>query len=368
MKILCLIDTLAPGGAERQMTYLAAGLKESGHEVTLMAFSDVKSEFYRDWLKGHGIIPEFHPECSNKIMRPLRLAKLVKRIKPDVVVVYKNSATIAACLSRILTRFKLVVSERNTTQVVNIKEKVKFWLYRRADAIVPNSKSQGEFIAKHYPNLTEHTTVIRNMIDTDLFAPASHQIVNPIPVVLTTARVAEQKNVLNYLKAIRLLKERGIKAKFQWYGYHGDKDGYYSKVKQEINRLDITDIIKINKPSSKVSELYRKADIFCLPSIYEGFPNVLCEAMSSGLPVVASNICDNPDIVVDGENGFLFNPLDVEEMANAIQRALELTQDQRKEIGCKNRQRIQRLCSKEAFIGSYENIFKSICFQKAESI
>ena len=97
------------------------------------------------------------------------------------------------------------------------------------------------------------------------------------------------------------------------------------------------DIVEFHPPTSDVVSVYRNSDIFILPSIYEGFPNVLCEAMSCGLPVLASNVCDNPNIVADGENGLLFNPLSIDDMAEAISSMLTLPRQKLEEMGKKSR-------------------------------
>jgi glycosyltransferase involved in cell wall biosynthesis len=61
------------------------------------------------------------------------------------------------------------------------------------------------------------------------------------------------------------------------------------------------------------------------PSFYEGFPNAVCEALSVGLPVVVSDVCDNSLLVDEGKNGMLFNPNDVEDIAKALINFFDLS-------------------------------------------
>ena len=98
--------------------------------------------------------------------------------------------------------------------------------------------------------------------------------------------------------------------------------------------------------------------MFCLPSIYEGFPNVLCEAMSCGLPVVCSNVCDNPLIAEDGVNGILFNPNDTEEMAHSIERMILLPQSEKERMSTINREKAIKMFSKDAFIAKYKRLLE----------
>ena len=120
-----------------------------------------------------------------------------------------------------------------------------------------------------------------------------------------------------------------------------------------INLFQLNNIVSLRPPTKDVLSLYRNSDVLCLPSLYEGFPNVICEAMSCGLPIICSNVCDNAFLVEDGINGILFNPKDPENIADAIIRYIECLHSDRKEVGIRNREKIMRLCSKESFVKSY---------------
>ena len=77
------------------------------------------------------------------------------------------------------------------------------------------------------------------------------------------------------------------------------------------------------KDKAKLARLFRRADIFVLPSVNEGFPIVLMEAMSFGLPIVATTVAGIPELVKDGETGILVPPRDPQALADAIARSIE---------------------------------------------
>ena len=354
MKILLLIDAFGSGGAERQMTYLAISLKKAGCEIRLIQFYD-SVVFYEQELAQAGIKVEIRAEGLVRWKRPWVIAKLVHSWQPDAVIAYKDGCCLAACLAELLGKhFKLIVSERNTTQILNRRERLKFLLYRLADYVVPNSYSQGEFIKQHFPRLIPRLRVITNMVDTKKFSidPDVPKGTEVTPLVITTARISRQKNVIGYLQALQLLYQRGVKACFVWYGGSNSEDAVYEEeVKRMVRGLNLENYIHFAGRSDRISQLYREATFFCLPSLYEGFANVLCEAMASGLVCVASNVCDNPRILNRSDR--LFDPNNPIDMADKIEAMLTMPLEEYQIESIGNRERILKLCSPKVFLNSY---------------
>ena len=80
--------------------------------------------------------------------------------------------------------------------------------------------------------------------------------------------------------------------------------------------------------------------------------------MSCGLLVICSNVCDNPYIVENGDNGYLFNPYDSTDMADAIERLLAMSNEEYSAMSIKNRERSISLFSKNTFVGKYIELLK----------
>lgn len=359
-KILCLIDGLHQGGAERQMIGLTYLLYLNGFQIELLSYNG--QGFYSEMVEQYGFKSTTLDLKGSKFSKFISIWKyLEQKGMPDVIIAFKDSPAVIACLLNIFKGgFKLIVSERNTTQVLTWSSRLKFFLYRWADAIVPNSFSQGNFIIKHFPSLASKVNVITNFTDTNHFTPAyqsSHDIVR----IVTAARISRQKNLINYLNAVKILKEQNVNVHFDWFGtIQTRQEDYGHEVMNYYHEHQLEDIITFHPATYNIINEYQNCDAFCLPSSYEGFPNVVCEAMSCGKPILCSRVCDNPNIVIDGENGFLFDPKNPTDMAEKISLFCGLTRNQRMEICEKNRERALELFSHDAFIKKYIDLIECI--------
>ena len=354
MKILCIIESLGSGGAERQLCGLAAMLKHRGYSVTLLYY--INFEFYKPLLDAEGVESRYVPELSNKVLRPYRLATIIKNDGYDCVITYLTSVNLTACVARLFCKFPLVVSERNTNLQTTIKDILTYNAYRIADWIIPNSYSQETYIKEKFGFLSGKVKTIPNFVDSAKFVPSAKKTRNSIPVVLTLGRFTPQKNCLNYMKAIKIFKERGGKAVFKWYGKIENTNPYYQKVKRYVEDNDLQDMVILHDQTNNNVEVYGSADIFCLPSIYEGCPNTLVEAMSCGIPVICGNVCDNPLIVENGKNGYMFNPYHIEDIANTLFKVLRIDPTKKEEMSHFNRTKVVEKFGMDVFISQYLNI------------
>jgi len=353
-KILCLIDGLGSGGAERQMTGLSVMLKQRGYHVDLVAYHPEK-EFYSSLAKQGGVDPVFLNVGASQWSKIKAVRKFIKQNKGyDYVIAYKPGPNAIGCILKMMgMRFKLIVSERITDNKVGDKKNL-FRLYHFSNFIVPNAYSQGEFLTKTFPWMKKKIVPISNFTDTDYFKPMVKPLSKKL-VVLTVARIAEQKNVYNYLEAIALLKKRGIEnVHFDWFGnVERGQDDYAKMCYDKVKALNLEDFFEFHPATPEIVKIYQNCDIFCLPSLFEGYPNVLCEAMSCGKPVICGRVCDNERIVEERKNGILFDPTNVVEIVDTLQEIISLSNEQRQQWGCMSRTISEEKFSMNAFVEKY---------------
>jgi glycosyltransferase involved in cell wall biosynthesis len=340
------------GGAETQMTGLVRLLKEKNYEVDMVKYHS--HNVYTQMLS-EANIQCITLDVKNRWDKLFAVRRFIKsRGGFDCVIAFKDGPTIMGCLLKILGgKFNLIVSERRVTLVNNLHSKIKFFLYRWADKVVPNSYTQADLISRLYPSLRDKVEVITNFTNVEHYSPLDKPISSPIRI-LTAARISVDKNILNYLSAIRILKDKGVNVRFDWYGgVASHEEEYGEAVFAKCKELNVEDMIQFHPSSRNIVDQYRECDIFCLPSSSEGYPNAICEAMSCGKPIIASRINDIPNIVQENVNGMFFNPNDVNDMADKLYQMIMLDKATFTDWGRRSREIALNLFSPENFINHY---------------
>lgn len=358
MRLLLLIDSLGPGGAQRQLVGLAIYLKEKGYDVLVACYHD--NRFYLDQLLSNGVPYIYIKKANKSYFRIWHIARFFRGVKPDVVISYLETPSICACVSKFFNRsFKLIVSERNTTQQTGRNEKIRFNLFRLADWVVPNAFSQAEYIKNEFPKIKDKVVSIPNFVDLEHFTPPAERSRRTVPEIIVVATIWASKNTLGFIDAVEKMKMSGLKFHISWYGKVDSSIDYFNQCQQKIKELNVSDVLELKEKTTKIKECYQNADYFCLPSYYEGTPNVICEAMACGLPVACSDVCDNSRYVTEGMNGFLFDPRNAESIAEAICQLLSLSNEEYNSFCINSRQTAEKLLSKERFVQSYIELIEN---------
>ncbi len=358
-RIVFFINCMASGGAEHQLAILANMLSEKGYDVTITTYGDTPDHYDLN-IK---IKRVKLAEGRNKGIKFLAIFKYFYILKSDWVVTFDQRNNFFAMIPFFFRRKKglrILCGERNFTvdgrQSIYEKVLTKL-LYRRADSVITNSFSQKKHLLKEVPCLSNKLGTIINHTELNHYiaTPLPHN--NPLKIV-TFSRYTKQKNCLRFADAIKIVIEKcAIPFEIHWYGnffIHGNElnsDFEEFKMKVELNGL--SQIIRLHDATKDVAAVMSQMDAFTLPSLYEGFSNSLAEAICCGKPILASDVSDNSVMLHNNVNGFLFNPLDVDDMANAFIQYLNMNQSERDIMGKNSRLIAEQLFSGNQFIDSY---------------
>jgi len=324
MKILLVIDHLGLGGAQRQVVELACGLVRRGHAVEIFNYFP-RMDFFRARVLAQGITVH---DCTKGrgfslgVLR--RLRALIRRGNFGVIVSYLNSPNIYTELAGVgRNGAKLVVSERCSRHDDRsmLGSLVRRLLHGISDHVVTNSETHAQWLDGRWW-LRGRVSCIYNGLDPGSLLPGLPAPARPQDLrLLAAGRVCPQKNPLRLVRALQLFhQEHGYVPHVSW---AGKTDSAHRAYHAEVNAL------LANTPAvrERWQWLGEQPNMPCLlsqhhalihPSVYEGLPNSVCEALGAGMPVLVSDVCDHPLLVEDGARGFIFDPLQPGDIAAAI--------------------------------------------------
>jgi len=365
MRLLLLIDSLGSGGAQRQLAYLAVLLKRAGHEVRVLKYHPL--DFFEPFVVSNGVRVDALVGLA-PLARIRAVRRYIRDADPDAVIAFLATPSLLAELAGLpRRRFKLIVSERSLDiNGPTFGAYKRFLFHAFADFVVGNSFSQADFVGRTAPWLRRKTRTILNCVDLDQFRPT-----DPNPTCnsgknrfLVLASLSKWKNPVGLVRAFGLVRHRrpDLPWTLDWYGNKLIQNGApvrYSAVTETLATIQECGLearFRLHDPTAAPADLYRAADAFILPSLFEGCPNVLCEAFASGLPVLASRVGDIPRLVEDGVNGLLFNPHSPDDISSAIERFCDLPADERAAMGRTNRRKAETLFSFDRFLNEYQQL------------
>jgi glycosyltransferase involved in cell wall biosynthesis len=203
------------------------------------------------------------------------------------------------------------------------------FIWRCSAAVVANSAGLRDLAMNTAPELP--IPIIPNGIDVDQFLPANRLNREPPPRLLFVGRLTRQKGLVYLLEALVMLDAPYALA------IAGDGD-QRAALETRAAELGIGDRIHFAGWCSReeIINHYAAADVFVFPSLDEGMSNAVLEAMACGLPIVATDIPGNAELVVEGKNGYLIPPRDSEALAERLQR-LMLSPALREKMGRESR-------------------------------
>ena len=350
MKILLVIDNLGSGGAQNQLTILAACLKKHGHSVAV--FTYFPQDFFLNRLRDLNIPYSCVPKKGKLGLNVIgSLKKLIDRESFDQVWSYLDTPNFYNLFA---SRFsyskpKTVINYRSRTDIRKlsiIQQLQKRWVNNKADAIVANSNHERENWCENNPFLNSKFTTIYNLIE-----PRSIIVKNSFEFkykVLAVGKLRVLKNAETIIKALEKILE--LKIELHWFGgvnFENVKMQEYSdSIKELVKNSGLAGKWEWKGKVDNIGQVYHKYDALIHPSLVEGLPNVVCEAMTAGVPVFASNILDHP-YLLDHNDAYLFDPLNAGELANKISKHYENNEEGVESYSHKLRARANKLFDPE---------------------
>lgn len=319
------ITELDRGGAELAMTQLVLGLDRT--EWLPRVYCLGPQSYFAEVIRSGGVNVEcFNAAGMTTLPRVLiQLTMAFRRFRPALLQTFLFHGNLIGRLAGRLARVPRIVSG------IRVADRHNHWhghLDRFTNALVDHnvcvSDGVAEFAISHSGLNAQKISVIPNGVDFNRFAaaePANLQqfgIPNGATTLITVGRLEEQKGIDILLRAASVVLTNSPSTHFLIVGDGPDRQDLQSLAK----RLGIANSVHFVGARDDVPGLLAASTVFVLPSRWEGMPNALLEAMSAGLPVIATAAEGSRDLVHTGRTGMLVTPGLWDELAKVIQQTL----------------------------------------------
>lgn len=364
LKILHVLNQLGTGGTEFTALNVAAGLSGPQFENR---FCVVRNFDHESALIERLRVEPFVAGGRDAWFFVFRLARIMRAYQPHIVH-SRNWGAIEAIPAARLARVPVVIHSEHGYEVETMgglpkrQQLFRRAVYPMADAVFTVTQELRDYHAGQVQIAPEKIRVIQNGVDTDRFAPnpavrqgARRKLgLDPGTVVIgNVGRMVLIKDHTTLLKAAAVVISRGVDIRVLLAGSGPELEKHRNTVAESP---ELAGRVFFLGATENVSEVLNAMDLFVLPSLLEGMSNTILEAMASGLPVVATRVGGNPDLVADAETGWLFSPGDVSELAKRIEQ-LARGNELRCRFGDAARKRAKQQFSLGAMIERYRGLY-----------
>ena len=360
MRITLVISSLRGGGAERVMSIMASHWAACGWSVTLLTYDDgreapayglhaaVDHRYLGIGRTSSGVIEAL----GSNLKRLPVLRRAIRESTPDAIVSFLDVVNVRTILATLGLGIPVIVSERNDPSCHRIEvawRALRRWSYRYATFVVALTPDA----LRYFPgSIRRRGRVIPNPVSVPFDAGIARADGRK-KTVMAMGRLVHQKGFDRLIAAFSMVATNHPGWSLTIWGEGNDRQ----KLERLRDRLDLKGRVALPGWTPDPFTEMREAGLFVMSSRYEGFPNVLCEAMACGVPVLSFD-CPGPrHIVRDGIDGVLVPSDDVNKLAEAMDR-LMADQVERERLAT-NGIDVTKRFAKDKVMGMWERLIAS---------
>lgn len=350
MKILRLTTLLDFGGQEKQYISFTEKPDLLTHQYVFAAIGFGGNA--EQILKERGF--EVHILNRNFAIRNLfniyALYLFIRKVKPDIIHTAAAEANFHGIIAARIAGVKTIIGEEiGIPNHSSLAQKVFSVLYRLADQVICVSKSVKKHLVKTGEIDVNKGTVVYNPVS---FSGAYKSSISAAFTIIYVGRLEKVKNVETLLKAFSKMQNKAVRLDIVGDGRERE---FLERMAIDLN---IRERVSFKGFQKEPAQFIARADLFVLPSYSEGFGIAAVEAMFQKVAVLCSNVGGIPEFVHDNENGWLFNPNDVEDLVSKLNMIILKNKVEIKRIGEQGYQDVKDQFTVKKYIENIENIYE----------
>ena len=366
-----VIHRLQVGGLVNGLVNLINNTPDGRYRHVIICMTEYTG--FRDRLQGDVPCFALHKRAGKDIAVYFRLWRLLRELKPDLLHT-RNIGTLECVLPALLSGVRFRVHGEHGRDIHDIHGKNrKYNLLRRTlspwvNKFIALSKDLESWLISVVGIPAGKVVQLYNGVDTGAFSPAdkgevklpAEGFTSPDTILIgTVGRMQAEKDPLNLVKAFVLLAARTDIRKERLRLVMVGDGPLREEALRMLNKAGLSGQAWLPGDRHDVPELLRAMDIFVLPSLGEGISNTILEAMASGLPVVATRVGGNPELVVEGSTGVTVPAADAEALATSIARYVA-DPSLLKQHGVAGRRRVEESFSLQGMVDRYLAVYDQV--------
>ena len=304
IKCVFTIRRLTGGGAERVVSVLASAMVQKGIDTYIVVYGRTEKDYSLDEKVKIITMPQRKDSVLTKLKRVSDMKKILKEIKPDVVIPFVGTVLYVTWLACCGLKTKFVLTVRNNPWIVPETKKQR-WLRDRiankSDAVMIQNEEQRDYFP---PSLKEKLLVINNPLSEVFIRNQKSHYTDSVHSIVTLGRLEPQKDhdfmIRSFMKAFPDQPD----IKLYIYGEGRQKQ----HIEDLITQSGWQDRVLLMGRTTDALAVLQQCDLFVMTSRYEGMPNALMEAMAVGVPCISSDCRTGPkSMIVHRDNGILYS-------------------------------------------------------------
>jgi len=314
MKILFITSSLSSGGAERVLSTLANHWSKKGWNIDVFILSTEK-KFYplNDNIKLYHSKKHYDNSILNYTRQLLDIRKTIQKVQPTIIISFLDLMNISTLIASIGIQIPILISERNNFDTL----KGKHWriLRRLSYPFSSGMVVQSSYDFKQY-DYVKSKQIIANPLDEKLLLDVS--LKDKEKYIIAVGSLTHQKGFDMLIEALANIEMKEWKCLILGEGEERDN------LNAQIHQHQLENHVQLMGEKKEIFNYYKKASIFVLSSRYEGFPNVLNEAMAHGCTAVAFNCKTGPsEMISHEENGLIADAENIQDLTLNINKAMK---------------------------------------------
>jgi len=371
LRVLHVVFSLDIGGLENGVVNLCNRLDQERFAPSICTFlAGGTLEAYVDASR----VETFNVQrrWNNDPTLPFRMAWQLNRRRIDILHTHSWGTLVEGVLGARMARVPTIIhGEHGLLRSQRRNLIVQRWLWRKAHQLLAVSEPLADRMARVVGFPRSQIKVIGNGVDTQRFrANLGGQVQSrtrwglPVDKLLLgmAARLDPVKNHLGVFRAVDQVRRQGLDVAIALAGDGPLRD----ELEKAARDLGIDDRVHFLGNVKQIDVFYSALDVFVLNSHSEGMSNTVLEAMASGLPVVATAVGSNPELVVEGRTGLLVPPGDVASLADGLARLARLP-GLRQAMGAAGRRRAESQYSIDRMVRQYETLYERLAVRGRSS-